>query len=106
MNIFLVHAFWYYYITFVQFLFVDIVTSEQNKGIVLYSLRNYKLESGMFTGIPLPLFLILIVYIILEPCPSLILFSILSGRSLRSPLQLVSKFPDHPEVGTLHDNFV
>ncbi|XP_027936607.1 long chain acyl-CoA synthetase 6, peroxisomal [Vigna unguiculata] len=27
-------------------------------------------------------------------------------RSLRSPLQLVSKFPDHPEVGTLHDNFV
>ncbi|CAK7327014.1 unnamed protein product [Dovyalis caffra] len=27
-------------------------------------------------------------------------------RSARSPLQLVSRFPDHPEIGTLHDNFV
>ncbi|XP_047180768.1 long chain acyl-CoA synthetase 6, peroxisomal-like [Vigna umbellata] len=27
-------------------------------------------------------------------------------RSMRSPLQLVSKFPNHPEIGTLHDNFV
>lgn len=26
-------------------------------------------------------------------------------RSARSPLQLVSRFPDHPEIGTLHDNF-
>ncbi|KAJ4722422.1 Long-Chain Acyl-CoA Synthetase [Melia azedarach] len=27
-------------------------------------------------------------------------------RSARSPLNLVSRFPDHPEIGTLHDNFV
>ncbi|XP_059429151.1 long chain acyl-CoA synthetase 6, peroxisomal [Corylus avellana] len=27
-------------------------------------------------------------------------------RSARSPLKLVSRFPDHPGIGTLHDNFV
>ncbi|XP_019053177.1 PREDICTED: long chain acyl-CoA synthetase 6, peroxisomal-like isoform X2 [Nelumbo nucifera] len=27
-------------------------------------------------------------------------------RSAQSPLKLVSRFPDHPEIGTLHDNFV
>lgn len=27
-------------------------------------------------------------------------------RSASSPLQLVSRFPDHPDIGTLHDNFV
>ncbi|KAM0966338.1 hypothetical protein ACFX2C_022108 [Malus domestica] len=27
-------------------------------------------------------------------------------RSARSPMKLVSRFPDHPEIGTLHDNFV
>ncbi|KAM7485560.1 hypothetical protein LguiA_001569 [Lonicera macranthoides] len=27
-------------------------------------------------------------------------------RSARSPLKLVSRFPDHPEISTLHDNFV
>uniref|UniRef100_A0A5B7BBK0 Long-chain-fatty-acid--CoA ligase n=1 Tax=Davidia involucrata TaxID=16924 RepID=A0A5B7BBK0_DAVIN len=27
-------------------------------------------------------------------------------RSARSPLKLVSRLPDHPEIGTLHDNFV
>ncbi|XP_057476012.1 long chain acyl-CoA synthetase 6, peroxisomal [Actinidia eriantha] len=27
-------------------------------------------------------------------------------RSGRSPLKLVSRFPDHPEISTLHDNFV
>ncbi|KAG8363819.1 hypothetical protein BUALT_Bualt19G0061900 [Buddleja alternifolia] len=27
-------------------------------------------------------------------------------RSKRSPLKLVNRFPDHPEIGTLHDNFV
>ncbi|KAB1214211.1 Long chain acyl-CoA synthetase 7, peroxisomal [Morella rubra] len=27
-------------------------------------------------------------------------------RSAHSPLKLVSRFPDHPEIGTLHDNFV
>ncbi|XP_024926150.2 long chain acyl-CoA synthetase 7, peroxisomal isoform X2 [Ziziphus jujuba] len=27
-------------------------------------------------------------------------------RSARSPFQLVSRFADHPEIGTLHDNFV
>ncbi|XP_065863366.1 long chain acyl-CoA synthetase 6, peroxisomal-like [Euphorbia lathyris] len=27
-------------------------------------------------------------------------------RSVRSPLKLVSRFPDHPDIGTLHDNFV
>ncbi|KAM7274114.1 hypothetical protein ACFE04_028778 [Oxalis oulophora] len=27
-------------------------------------------------------------------------------RSVRSPLKLVSRFPDHPEIQTLHDNFV
>nr|AAM28874.1 long chain acyl-CoA synthetase 7 [Arabidopsis thaliana] len=27
-------------------------------------------------------------------------------RSKRSPTKLVSRFPDHPEIGTLHDNFV
>ncbi|XP_044483371.1 long chain acyl-CoA synthetase 7, peroxisomal [Mangifera indica] len=27
-------------------------------------------------------------------------------RSARSPLQLVSRFPKHPEIGTLHDNFI
>nr|ATE88093.1 long-chain acyl coenzyme A synthetase 7 [Vernicia fordii] len=27
-------------------------------------------------------------------------------RSVRSPMRLVSRFPDHPEIGTLHDNFV
>uniref|UniRef100_A0A5B7AF08 Long-chain-fatty-acid--CoA ligase n=1 Tax=Davidia involucrata TaxID=16924 RepID=A0A5B7AF08_DAVIN len=27
-------------------------------------------------------------------------------RSARSPLKLLSRFPDHPEIGTLHDNFV
>ncbi|KAK1380085.1 Long-chain-fatty-acid--CoA ligase [Heracleum sosnowskyi] len=26
-------------------------------------------------------------------------------RSVLSPLKLVSKFPNHPEIGTLHDNF-
>lgn len=26
-------------------------------------------------------------------------------RSARSPLKLMSRFPDHPEIGTLHDNF-
>ncbi|KAJ4719470.1 Long-Chain Acyl-CoA Synthetase [Melia azedarach] len=27
-------------------------------------------------------------------------------RSARSPLKLVNRFPDHPEIGTLHDNFI
>ncbi|XP_071716268.1 long chain acyl-CoA synthetase 6, peroxisomal-like [Rutidosis leptorrhynchoides] len=27
-------------------------------------------------------------------------------RSAASPLKLVSRFPDHPDIGTLHDNFV
>ncbi|KAK9691893.1 hypothetical protein RND81_09G226900 [Saponaria officinalis] len=27
-------------------------------------------------------------------------------RSALSPLKLVTRFPDHPEIGTLHDNFV
>ncbi|WCJ43146.1 long-chain acyl-CoA synthetase 7 [Euphorbia peplus] len=27
-------------------------------------------------------------------------------RSVRSPLKLVNRFPDHPEIATLHDNFV
>ncbi|XP_024038768.1 long chain acyl-CoA synthetase 7, peroxisomal isoform X2 [Citrus clementina] len=27
-------------------------------------------------------------------------------RSARSPLTLVDRFPDHPEIGTLHDNFI
>ncbi|KAL1342688.1 hypothetical protein HN51_029203 [Arachis hypogaea] len=27
-------------------------------------------------------------------------------RSARHPLQLVTRFPDNPEIGTLHDNFV
>ncbi|KAK9219117.1 hypothetical protein WN943_007756 [Citrus x changshan-huyou] len=27
-------------------------------------------------------------------------------RSARSPLKLVDRFPDHPEIGTLHDNFI
>ncbi|KAK6143915.1 hypothetical protein DH2020_024263 [Rehmannia glutinosa] len=27
-------------------------------------------------------------------------------RSARSPLKLVDRFPEHPEIGTLHDNFV
>ncbi|KAK7253170.1 hypothetical protein RIF29_37662 [Crotalaria pallida] len=27
-------------------------------------------------------------------------------RSARSPLKLVSRFPNHPEIGTMHDNFV
>ncbi|XWS39328.1 hypothetical protein CRYUN_Cryun18bG0042600 [Craigia yunnanensis] len=27
-------------------------------------------------------------------------------RSARSPLKLVTRFPDHPDIGTLHDNFV
>ncbi|KAF5736849.1 Long chain acyl-CoA synthetase 7 [Tripterygium wilfordii] len=27
-------------------------------------------------------------------------------RSAHSPLKLVTRFPDHPEIGTLHDNFV
>lgn len=33
-------------------------------------------------------------------------FLFLDGRSVRSPLKIVSRFPDHPEIGTLHDNFV
>ncbi|GLT28904.1 hypothetical protein SLA2020_038060 [Shorea laevis] len=27
-------------------------------------------------------------------------------RSARSPMKLINRFPDHPEIGTLHDNFV
>lgn len=27
-------------------------------------------------------------------------------RSAHSPLKLVNRFPDHPDIGTLHDNFV
>ncbi|CAH8297794.1 unnamed protein product [Eruca vesicaria subsp. sativa] len=27
-------------------------------------------------------------------------------RSAKSPTKLISRFPDHPEIGTLHDNFV
>ncbi|KAI8009749.1 Long chain acyl-CoA synthetase 7, peroxisomal [Camellia lanceoleosa] len=27
-------------------------------------------------------------------------------RSARSPIKLLNRFPDHPEIGTLHDNFV
>ncbi|OMO99176.1 AMP-dependent synthetase/ligase [Corchorus olitorius] len=27
-------------------------------------------------------------------------------RSIRSPMKFVSRFADHPEIGTLHDNFV
>jgi len=27
-------------------------------------------------------------------------------RSAHSPLRLINKFPDNPEIGTLHDNFV
>ncbi|XP_039000407.1 long chain acyl-CoA synthetase 6, peroxisomal-like isoform X2 [Hibiscus syriacus] len=27
-------------------------------------------------------------------------------RSARSPLKLVNQFPDHPDIGTLHENFV
>ena len=30
----------------------------------------------------------------------------LSCRSAHSPLRLINKFPDNPEIGTLHDNFV
>lgn len=33
-------------------------------------------------------------------------FKIFKCRSARSPLQLVSRFPKHPEIGTLHDNFM
>lgn len=84
-----------------------IFTAEQNKGIVLYSQRNYKQESGMSTGIPLPMFLISIyIHHSGVKSLSLISFLILSGRSARSPLQLVTRFPDHPEITTLHDNFV
>jgi len=34
------------------------------------------------------------------------LFFFCCDRSKRSPTKLVSRFPDHPEIGTLHDNFV
>ncbi|RVX18964.1 Long chain acyl-CoA synthetase 6, peroxisomal [Vitis vinifera] len=27
-------------------------------------------------------------------------------RSVRSPLKLISRLPEHPEIGTLHDNFM
>ncbi|MBA0606140.1 hypothetical protein Godav_018651 [Gossypium davidsonii] len=27
-------------------------------------------------------------------------------RSARSPFKLVTRFPDHPDIGTLHDNFI
>ncbi|KAL0387511.1 UNVERIFIED_CONTAM: Long chain acyl-CoA synthetase 7, peroxisomal [Sesamum radiatum] len=27
-------------------------------------------------------------------------------RSARSPMKLVNRYPEHPEIGTLHDNFV
>lgn len=33
-------------------------------------------------------------------------FNSFKCRSARSPLKLVSRFADHPEIGTLHDNFV
>ncbi|KAK3013015.1 hypothetical protein RJ639_009964 [Escallonia herrerae] len=36
-------------------------------------------------------------------CIQLIYFP---ARSAHSPLKLVNRFPDHPEIGTLHDNFV
>lgn len=53
----------YYYIILLMLLlslsvvFISLVlifTSEQSKGIVLYSLRNCGQESGMCTGISLP----------------------------------------------------
>jgi long-chain acyl-CoA synthetase len=27
-------------------------------------------------------------------------------RSAKSPLKLINRFPDNPDIGTLHDNFV
>ncbi|AQK57326.1 AMP-binding protein [Zea mays] len=50
---------------------------QQNRATVSFCLRSCTLESGMCTG-----------------------------RSAHSPLRLINKFPDNPEIGTLHDNFV
>jgi hypothetical protein len=102
----------FYYITLLQLLSSPVIllsliltfTFEQSKGIVLYSQRNCGQESGMCIGIPLPMFLIsIVIHISLGKC-TYYLFPF--GRSARSPLKLMSRFPDHPEIGTLHDSFV
>jgi len=111
MNIFICLAYWYYHITFLQFLLVDVVNfdlyfwTEQGYSVVLPE----KLQTGKWNVYRYTSSIVLdldFLFIILEPNLSLILFSILYGRSVRSPLQLVSKFPNHPEIGTLHENFV
>lgn len=37
---------------------------------------------------------------------TLLISSSFKSRSARSPVKLISRFADHPEIGTLHDNFV
>lgn len=73
----------------------------QSRATVSFYLRSCKMEVGMYTGIPITpqAFSNMLITQYIE-C----LF-FLSSRSSRSPLKLITRFPEHPDIATLHDNF-
>lgn len=75
-NYFLRQSYWY--------LKVLTFTSEQSKGIVLYSQRNCRQESGTCIGIPLSMFLISIVIHISRATCVILLNSFWQIRTLSS----------------------
>lgn len=75
-NYFLRQSYWY--------LKVLTFTSEQSKGIVLYSQRNCRQESGTCIGIPLSMFLISIVIHICRATCVILLNSFWQIRTLSS----------------------
>ena len=83
---------------------VKVIDYEQGMATVLCFQRNCRLESGMYIGKILMGGLNLICPFLMAMFHKDYLFP--HGRSARSPLKLVDRFPDHPEIGTLHDNFV
>ena len=82
---------------------VKVINSEQWMATVLCFQRNCRLASGMYIGKAVMGCLSLICPFCMAMPHKDHLFPY--GRSARSPLMLVDRFPDHPEIGTLHDNF-
>lgn len=74
----------------------------QERGTVLYFQRSWTLGNGLCTGNNLILtYRVLVDYVSLY-----FLFPPFVHRSAHSPLKLMSGYPDHPEIATMHDNFV
>lgn len=84
--------------------------SLQRIATALCSQKSWTLEYGMSTGfryccyVPLVYNECVCDYNFLLSWCNFSFF--LRARSAKSPTKLVSRFPDHPEIGTLHDNFV